>query len=165
MGKHDTITKIRESGEVAESNKSLNKYMNQLNKIQKKGRVDSNTIKVQEFTDHKNISLWTLDGKRIGPMHRDNCEEAFKRFWNLGVELTTDQPTAEEIEAYKKTPEYKERAKKQAEVRARKSKSKKKGEIDRITQEIAKMTGQTVEAINNIVSPDNVKKVSDVTNA
>lgn len=155
MSKEKTLEKIRTEGNMQQDN-SLSKYMSEMDKIRRKGRVDSNKIKVHEFADHKNISLWTPEGKRVGPMHRTNAERAFKLFWEIGVRLQVDQPTAEEIEAYKQTDEYKQKLAEHLKTREHKEKSRSKKSMDRIVKAIAEMSGQTVEAITNIAKPNEV---------
>lgn len=139
----------------------LSRYMHEMQDIRKKGRVEAGTIQVKDFTDHKNISLWTKDGKRIGPMHRHNAEVAFRRFWDLGIKLSATQPTMEQIEEYKKTAEYKAIQAKLAKARAIKNKSRKSGQMDRLAREIAKMSGQTVEAINNVFKSNEIKSLTE----
>lgn len=130
----------------------------EIRKIRQKGKSTSNSITVVEQNDHKNISLWTRDGDRIGPMHPDNAIQALNRFADIGIMLTADRPTAEQIEAYKQTPEYKKLQKAEDERRAIKMKSKKSGQIERLSAEIAKMSGTTVEAINHILRASEVGK-------
>jgi len=106
-----------------------------------------------EAHDHKNISLWTKLGKRIGPLHPDNAIRTLRDFASIGIILSTKRPTGEEIDAYMQTGEYKAFARKEATRRAAKDKSRKSGQIERLTAEIAKLTGQNAEALNRILSP------------
>ena len=130
---------------------AISRQMDAFDKIRRKGRVEANTIQVKEFTDHKNISLWTKYGKRIGPLHPHNAEQAYKRFWRLGVELLVDQPTEEEIKEYNESPEGIERIKKEKAARAVKERSKGSKSTNKMVEELATMTGKTVEAINSIL--------------
>jgi len=52
-----TLNVIKGAQAADIQDEGLNKYFNEMNKIRKKGRVDTNKIKVVEMTDHKNISL------------------------------------------------------------------------------------------------------------
>ena len=131
---------------------------NEIKKIRQKGKVSAASLTVTEKHDHKNISLWDKEGKRIGPMHPDNAIQTLNRFADIGIMLTADRPTAEQIEIYKQTPAYKILVKKEAERRTIKQKSRRSGQMDRLCIEIAKMSGTTVEAINRILKPSEVKK-------
>jgi len=169
------VVKQKTKAELIEENKKLleqvkitesmatspvtNRYLDEMRKIKQKGRVDSTTIKVQEIVDHKNISLWTKDGKRIGPLHQRNALAALDRFYAMGVELSADQPTAKDIEAYKKTKEYKLKMELLKNSRDIKEKSRRKGTMEKYLKEIASLTGQTVDALSNIVKPENVKSL------
>jgi len=119
-------------------------------------------IIVKERHDHKNISLWTMDGQRIGPMHPDNAERLLHDRAAMGQRLLASQPTAEMVEAYRQTAEYKAQVKWEEERRAKKNKSRKAGQIEKLAGEIAKMTGTTVDAINRIVKVSEVKPLSEV---
>lgn len=152
---------IETMGKVSSGDKVTSRYIDEMNKINKRGRVDSDKIKVQEFADHKNISLWTPEGKRIGPLHRENALVALKRFFDLGLMLTADQPTIEQIEEYKQTDEYKELIKQRKAIRDRKERTRRSGQMQKLAEEIAKMSGTTVEAINNILKARDIKPLSE----
>lgn len=158
---NDTMAKIKESQENM-GDADLTKYMGEMKKIRQKGRVDSGKIQVKEITDHKNISLWTKEGKRIGPLHPHNAERTFQLFWELGTVLSVDQPTEEQIAAYKETDEYKKKSEAYAKIRKRKDRSRKAGQIQKYIEEIAKLTGQTAQAINHVLKPGEVKPLSEV---
>jgi len=138
------------------------KYLDELKNIRRTARVTSDKIIIKEIADHKNISLWTKDGKKVGPMHKTNAERTLSRFYeDLGVILSTRQPTEEEISKYKRSAEYKKKMEKLNKSRAEKDKSRKAGQIEKLAQEIAKMSGQTVEAINAILKAKDVKPLSE----
>jgi uncharacterized membrane protein YvbJ len=139
----------------------LDKYMAELNKIKVTARNEGNSIKVQEFADHKNISLWTKDGKRIGPLHQTNALRTFELFHQLGTELSVDRPTAQQIADYKESPEYKAWLTKHLKKRAIKDRTRKSGQMEKLTAEIAKLAGTTVDAVNKILAPGQVVKVND----
>lgn len=140
---------------------TMEKYMGEIKKIQQRGRVDSNKILVKDFSDHKNISLWTKEGKRIGPLHPHNARRVFERFWNRGIQLSADQPTPDQIAAYKLTDEYKRKKKEFDRIREIKDKSRKKGTMEKYLAEIAKMTGQSVEQLNRIVGPEGIRPLRE----
>ena len=131
---------------------------NEMRKIRQKSKASANTITVVEKHDHKNISLWTKEGKRIGPMHPTNAIQTLNRFADLGVALTADHPTEAQIEAYKQTAEYKARQKKWQESRVTADKSRRSGYMEKVLQEISKNSGMTVEALNRILPPEQVGK-------
>lgn len=156
-----TLSTIKESQNMNIEDQGLSKYFDEMKKIRTKGRVDANKIKVVEVVDHKNISLWTKDGKRIGPLHPYNAEKSFMLFWNLGIRLSADEPTKEQIDAYKKTPEYKAVMKIHNEKRAIKEESRKDTKkMQDYLKQIATASGQSVEAIHNILKSNQVKPVS-----
>jgi len=136
-------------------------YLKELQKIDTKARVDTLTIKVQDFTDHKNISLWTKDGKRIGPLHRDNCIATLKRFMKLGIQLTVDQPTPEQLKTYRNTDEYKRKAVKEEKRRYRQMQSKKTGQLEKLAAAIAKMAGVSVNDINSVLDSNEIKSLTE----
>ena len=147
--------KLREKntqGELPKSLRKANSFMDEMQKIKQKATVDVDSIKVKDFSDHYNISLWTRLGKRVGPLHRTNAEAALKRFWDVGVQLSVDEPTAEDIEEYKTTDEYKEWKKNEDNRRAIKSKSLRKENMEKLVTEMAKLTGQNVTAITSLLN-------------
>jgi len=157
-----TLQTIKETQNMNIADQGLSKYFDEMKKIRTKGRVDANKIKVVEITDHKNISLWTKDGKRIGPLHPYNAEKSFMLFWNLGIRLSADEPTKEQIEAYKKTDEYKQAMKVLSEKRAVKEESRKDTKkMQDYLKQIATASGQSVEAIHNILKSNQVKTVGE----
>ena len=157
-----TLATIRETQNMNIEDKGLAKYFDEMQKIKTKGRVDANKIKVVEVVDHKNISLWTKDGKRIGPLHQYNAEKSFMLFWNLGIQLSADEPTAEQIAAYKETDEYKAALKAYNAKRAIKEESRKDSKkMQDYLKQIATTSGQSVEAIHHILKSNQVKAVSD----
>lgn len=140
---------------------SLAIYMQEMETIRRTARVDSDKIKVQEFSDHKNVSLWAPDGKRIGPLHQANALKAFQEFWRLGIRLSTKRPTPEMIAAYHASPEGKAAADALKKKRAIKEKSRKSGQLEKLAAEIARMSGTTVDAINNILAANKVKSLAE----
>jgi len=134
----------------------------EMKKIRAKSRPTLNSILVKEVIDHKNISLWTKLGKRIGPMHPDNAIQTLNFFADLGILLTADRPTDEEIETYKQTTEYKMLEKRENDRRITKDKSRRSGQIEKLAKEIALMSGTTVEAINHILKAHEVKPLREI---
>lgn len=151
--------KLREMAEQQQPTDDLSRYMSDINFLNraKVSQTSTNKIVVKDIHDHKNISLWTKWGKRVGPLHPNNAEHAYRKFYNMAqrsnkpwLAIVVNQPTEQEVEAWKKSEEGK---KWQAEVsieRARKMKTKKKSEIDRLVSQMQTMYGVGPNEINNI---------------
>jgi len=154
------LATIDAMGAVPTQDANLVRYMSEMDNIKKKARVETDKIQVHEIADHKNISLWTKLGKRIGPLHRDNALKTFQTFFELGIMLSTDRPTLEQIEAYKLTDEFKAADAKFKTSRKIKEKSRKSGMMQKLAEEIAKMSGTTVEAINHILKANEIKPLA-----
>jgi len=144
--------------EKSKSEAPVDVLSNEMKKIRQKGKSSANRIDVKEQNDHKNISLWTKAGKRIGPMHPENAIQTLNRFADIGIYLSADMPTPEQVVAYQQTAEYKKLIAQEAKRRATKEKSRRSGQMEKMCSEIAKMSGLTVEAINNVLKPEQVKK-------
>lgn len=144
------------------------KYMNEVAAIKKSGRVDIEKIKVREFSDHKNISLWTRWGKRVGPMHRENALATLQRFYGLGIMLSTKQPTEAEVEEWKASAEGKAWASGQQKKRDQKLKTLKRGELEKILKAMSQQFGLTTDALinlkkaNEVVSPSEGRNLTGV---
>jgi hypothetical protein len=158
---NERVALLQEQGKVISPDSHLKKYIDELEKIKGKAKVGSDKIVVTDITDHKNISLWRKDGKRIGPLHRENAIKALQTFYNLGVMLSTDRPTEAEIAEYKETDEYKAQMAALAKVRARKNKSLKSGSIDKLTAAIAKLTGLPVDQVTDIDSKSGMLPIKE----
>jgi len=129
----------RVNAEVSKlSSTSLN---NEINAIRRKGNSQANIINVIEHPDHKNISLWTKWGKRIGPMHPDNAIDLIQE---RGGALSTHQPTAEEVEAWYASAEGKAFLKAERDKRTLKLKSKRSGAMETLAQKISDLHGATI---------------------
>lgn len=132
--------------------------LGEIRKIREKGKSTAHEIQVTERHDHKNISLWTRMGKRIGPMHPENAIQTLHRFAALGIILSVEKPSREQVDAYMQTAEYKKWEIEEKKRRERKEGSRGQNNMKRLTEEIAKMTGQTVEALNRVLSASEVGK-------
>lgn len=131
---------------------------NEIKKIRQKGKSSANKITVTEQNDHTNIALWTKWGKRLGPMHPDNAIQTLNRFADIGIALSVDKPTSEQVTIWYDSPVGKTFVKKEIDRRTIKDKTRRTGQMDRLCAEIAKMTGTTVEAINKILPASEVGK-------
>ncbi len=131
---------------------------NEMKKIRMKGKSSANRIEITEKNDHRNIYLWTKWGKPLGPMHPDNAVQTLNRFADIGVRLTVDRPTSEQLEAWSNSTEGKEYFRKEKAKRDIKDKSRRGGQMEKLAAEIARMSGTTVDAINHILKAHEVKK-------
>ena len=155
-----TIQDLTEKVDSLETKQETHGTFDALQEIDKTGRVDDTKIKVQEFTSHKNISLWTKDGKRIGPLHPHNAKQTLMRFKKVkGEDLLVRQPTQGQIDAYKLTLEYKAKQKKFEASRAIKDKTRNAKSVEKIAKSIAAEMGKTVAEITGIKKPGEVGKV------
>jgi hypothetical protein len=125
---------------------SLDSEMQKINRLSNKTNV-AGGIEHHFHTDHINISLWTKEGERIGPLHPDNAKATMLAFAQQGIYLTVNPPTGAEVEAYQQTEEYKELTKARQERRATKSRSKKSGQFDKLLSLMEKQYGLDKEAL------------------
>lgn len=125
----------------------------EIQKIKIRGKSTANKITVQTKHDHKNISLWTKWGKRIGPMHPDNCIATLHMFAQRGIALRVDKPTPAQLEAFGNSAEGKKYLKDELKKRAAKNGTRKSGSMDKFAKEIAKLSGVTVDAVNRLLVP------------
>lgn len=134
------------------------KYMTDMTFFDK-AKVGAGVIVVKDICDHKNISLWTPWGKRIGPMHPHNAKYCYHKFRKLGRILYTAKPSEAEIQAYYKTPEYKEWKKGHDAERERKNKSKSGKGLREVLDAMVKITGQNrADLLSIIEKPVNLGK-------
>jgi len=130
----------------------------EMNKIRAKGQSQANRIKVYENCDYNPVTLYSKDGRVITNLHPDNAIQTLNRFAAIGIALSTDKPTPQEMFDYQNTPEYKAREKKEQEVRARKQKTLRSGQFDKLSEQIAKLAGVKIEEINAIRAMNEVVK-------
>ena len=142
--------------ESAKSSLPLDNITDEIKRIKQKGRSTANTIQVKEYADHKNITLWTKDGVPIGPLHPDNAIQTLHRFADIGIVLSADRPTAEQVEAYKQTNEYKEKEKAEIKRRKRREGTKRAGAVDRLIATLEKTYGLDKSQINSVKQPHEV---------
>jgi hypothetical protein len=150
--------KLEDAEKIAATQPLVDNIMTEMRKIRERGQAKSHTITVREMSDHKRISLWRKDGKQIGPLHPDNAIQTLNRFANLGVMLSVDKPTLEQIEKYKQTVEYKKRLKWEQDRRSEKDKSRAAGQMEKLTEAIAKLAGVNAKEINYLLTPDEAGK-------
>ena len=131
-------------------------FFNEVEKIRRTKQSSAGEIPYKDVHDHKNISLWRKDGKRIGPLHPANAEATLKRFWESGIILTVDKPTEEQISEYKKTDEYKRYQAQVDKDNENARKSLKNSSMEKLTEQIASIVGTKVSELNKIKSPSEV---------
>lgn len=127
-----------------------------------KNKAPLGTLLVRESADHKNITLWSRDGQPVGPLHPANAERFLLDMAAAGVVYTFDKPTPEQVEAYKQTDEYKAYMEWEKTRRARKNKSRKAGQMEKLVEKIAAMSGQKIDEIHKILKASEVKPLSEV---
>lgn len=130
---------------------------NEIRNIRRKGGPAAGTITVIEKNDHRNILLYTKWGSRIGPLHPDNAIQTLHRFADIGIMLSAIKPTAEQVEAYAQTKEYKDMIIRNTERRAAKDKSKRTGGVDRLIAAMEKQYGLQKSDLVGILKPAEMK--------
>lgn len=176
IGEDNTVTQQEKTLEqvVAENEALLKKisdleqadpislrYMAEERKIKNMGRVDSEKIKVREVTDHKNISLWTRWGKRIGPMHRENALLALRTFAALNVSLSAQQPTQNEIDAWLESKDGKAWLAAEDKKKNDNLKTRKGAAMERIMKQMAEQYGLTMGTLKGILPQGEVRHISE----
>jgi hypothetical protein len=110
-----------------------------------KNQKGGEQISIRHFTDHKKVSLYHTNGfhigKKIGPLHPGLLEQTFASHKNKGVVLSTICPSASEIEAYKKTDEYKAIVLKQGEMKPHRNKKASSSETEKTIAAFANLIG------------------------
>lgn len=143
----------------------MSKYMTDLNYLEKvkTQRSGANKITVKEVTDHKNTSLWTKWGKRVGPLHPHNLEVTYKRFYTEAqakkrpwMYLLVQQPSPQEVENWKKSEEGQAYQAHIDAERKRKIKSRRKGEVDKLIDAMKHTYGLRPDQINAVKDPSEV---------
>ena len=126
------------------------KYMKDIDFLSKQ-KQGTNRIEVKAISDHKNISLWTEWGKRIGPLHPNNARFVYHKFRRLGRILFVHKPSEESIVTYFKSPKYIKWKENFDKDRVLKNKSKSKDGMKEVLTKMAEITGQTQEALVQIL--------------
>lgn len=135
-------------------------YLKEERKIRQSARVDADKLVVKEINDHKNVSLWTKWGKRIGPMHRDNALRALRNFVSFGVMLSSTQPTEADIEKWLASKEGIAWKKSEDKKRDDNISTRKRGSMEKILKQMADQYGLTMGALSGILKPGEVKPLS-----
>ena len=156
------LQQVQEMGKVSEGMDPIAaSYLKEVEFIKKNARVESDKIIIKDFSDHKNVSLWTKDGKRIGPLHQSNALAALQRFFAIGIQLSATKPTQEQIDAYNASPEGKKRIAEFTRIREMKDASKKKGNMEKMMKQMMTQYGVTMETLTGLLSPDRIKSVKE----
>lgn len=136
-------------------NDKNNTFFAELRKIQKVGEKTQGNITYKDI-HHPTVALWRQDGKMIGPLHPSNAEVTFKRFYDVGVLLSTRKPTLDEIERYKQTDEYKKIEQAYRTRRSTRNRSKKSDEIQKLAEVLKNNLGVRESDINSIRKKEEV---------
>lgn len=129
-----------------------NMLMNELQALKKKSNVSTGSIPIKYVDDHKNIPLYTMLNKVIGPMHPDNAKSTMERFYAAGYPLFLTPRTPEQIEAYKQTDIYKKREAVRQKDRERKTSKKPVAQLEKFAKIIAQETGKSVKDLMTVVA-------------
>lgn len=150
--------KVEQLEREKESNSS-DKYLKEIQDLKKAQQQGVDNIKFKPIHE-KLISLWHVSGhnigKRVGPIHPGGAEDVFLQFSSVGIKLSMTKPTEAEIEAYKKTKEYKAAEEKEIKRRAAKNRSRGSNQIEKLTEAIAKSQGIRMDQVNRIKSQEEV---------
>lgn len=148
-----------ETQRLRDENKS-NAGFNEINTIRNKGKSTSGHIQYKDTKDYVPVVMYQTNGADIGrmrgPFHPTNAEDAFMRFSKIGIILSVRKPTAEEIERYKQTDEYKRSSDEENKRRKLKDKSKKDSEVEKLTKAIASMANIPLDQVNQIKAQNEV---------
>jgi hypothetical protein len=140
---------------------SDDKYFREIQALKNAKNKGVGNVEMKIIQDHKRISLWHISGhnigKRVGPIHPASAEDTFTMFAHVGIKLSLNKPTEEQIEKYKESAEYKKAEAAEIKRRAGKNKSRKESEVERLTQAIAQMNGVRPSEVNRIKDESEVK--------
>jgi hypothetical protein len=126
--------------------------MQEISNLNKASRVSTGGIPYKEIDDHKNIPLYTMLNKKIGPMHPANARITMERFYNAGYPLFVNPRTPEQVEEYKKTDIYKKREAARQADRSRKMGKKPMAQLEKFAKIIAKETNRSVKDLTEVVA-------------
>lgn len=146
---------------LAEKNrKATGGPLEDIRKASFKNRRDASSITYKDIHDHTNIGLYHTNGhnigKLVGPVHPASAEEVFSRFHKVGIILSINKPTEQEIAEYKSCSEFKSADEAEKRRRASKTRSKKQTEIEKLTKEIATLAGLRKDQVVDIRKPEEV---------
>jgi len=139
----------------ARSGGSLHDEIGKIRKTQSKQHGAAGIVVKQHF-DHKNITLWDRAGNSFGPMHPDNAERFLGDMAAAGVVLSVTIPTAEQVAAYKETPEYKKIEATEKKRREIKSRSRRSGNFEKLIAIMEKQFGVPASQLNAVLKPEDV---------
>lgn len=101
-------------------------------------RSNPHGIPFRETSDHKNIMLYTVINKRVGPLHPDNAKRTMERWKRAGVQLYVTKRTDEQVKAYLESPEGIKEMAKHAALREQRHRQSSKGKTEKMMADIAK---------------------------
>jgi len=125
-------------------------YESEMDKIDRISSVSNpHQIPFRETSDHKNIMLYTMLNKRVGPLHPENAKTTMARWRRAGVQLFTTARTPEQVEAFKQTDEYKRHLQIHEATRKQRRAQSTKGKTEAMMVEIARVTASAVAGAKN----------------
>lgn len=128
-----------------QDNSSSETEMDKLNRLATSQNL--NAIPITVKNDHKNMFLYTALNKRIGPLHPENAKRTMDHWKQKGIQLYVKERTAEQIEQFKLTDEYKSFITKYEAERKLRHDMSRKGSFENLAKEIARETATAVAAV------------------
>lgn len=120
----------------------------ELRKVDQLARISNpNQIPFRETSDHKNVMLYTVINKRVGPLHPDNAKRTMERWKRAGVQLYTTRRTDEQVKAYLDSDEGKKYIAKHEALRKQRHLQSSKGKTEKMMTEIARVTAEAVAGV------------------
>lgn len=148
----DQLEQMKVLSQPDVSDQTGNMLLKELTELKKKTKVSTGSLPYKVVDDHKNIPLYTMLNKVIGPMHPDNARTTMERFYAAGYPLFLSPRTPEQIEAYKKTDTYKKREAVRVKDREKKMSKKPINQLEKFAKIIAKETGRSVRELSEVVA-------------
>lgn len=133
---------------------------NEIEKIRSKGKSTSEHLQYKDVKNYSPVYMYDTNGIDIGrvrgPWHPTNAERAFQDFFKIGIILSINRPSEDQIAEYMKTKEYKDLKAKHDKKSALKNKSRKESEVEKLTKAVSELSGIAIDKVNKIKSPEEV---------
>ena len=101
-------------------------------------------IPFRETSDHKNVMLYTVINKRVGPLHPDNAKRTMERWKKAGYQLYVTKRTDEQVKAYLDSPDGIREMTKHKLLREQRHRASSKGRTEKMMADIARVTAEAV---------------------
>ena len=143
LSKQELISRLSQQEDSGSARYS--EHESELAKIDRLAAVSNpNGIPFRETADHKNVMLYTVLNKCVGPLHPDNAKRTMERWKRAGVQLYVTKRTDEQIKAWKESPEgIRELAKHKA-LREQRHRQSTQGKTEKMMADIARVTAEAV---------------------